>query len=123
RRCAACWRTDFAPGIAASSSLTRHSSQAAPVLAGMGQAVGLVIPPPEVCMSRVRSALALAVGLAFASPAPAWDQASLDAAPHARLQGDRTGAGAAVAVIGQEQVLRSRACADPGQLARIADDP
>lgn len=74
-------------------------------------------------MSRVRSALALAVGLAFASPAPAWDQASLDAALHARLQGDRTGACVAVAVIGQEQVLRSRACADPGQLARIADDP
>ena len=74
-------------------------------------------------MVPVRSALALALGLAASSSALAWDQASLDAALRERLDGDRTGACVAVAVIGKEQVLRSRACADPAQIDRIADDP
>ncbi len=65
--------------------------------------------------------LILATAATSAGAAPLTD-ATLDALVQQRLQGDRTGACMAVAVIEQGQVARSYGCADPAARGRIDKD-
>ena len=69
------------------------------------------------------SPLYLVVNLAFAAgSAQAMTDADLKARVSARLDGDRTGACFAVAVI-KKTVSRAYVCADPKDAARIGADP
>lgn len=69
-------------------------------------------------MNVALSALAIAAAMAFAPSARAMTDAELQGLVQQRLQGDRTGACFAVAVI-DRTVARAYACADAGDSARI----
>lgn len=69
-------------------------------------------------------ALLTAISIAALAPAPAhaFDDAEMARQVGQRLQGDRTGACMAVAVVERERVARTFQCADDKDLARIGPD-
>lgn len=69
-------------------------------------------------MNPTLNVLVIATAAVLASPAQAMTDAQLQAIVQQRLQGDRTGACFAVAVI-QGTVARAFACADPKDVARV----
>lgn len=70
---------------------------------------------------KLAPALSLVLAASAAGPAQALDDASLASLVRQRLDGDRTGACLAVAVVEKAQVSRTFQCADPGH-RRIGPD-
>jgi len=70
-------------------------------------------------MNPVLGTLFVAIAMALAAPGQAVTDARLKELAQQRLQGDRTGACFAVAVIDDDQVSRAFACANPSDESRI----
>ena len=71
---------------------------------------------------KLAAALSLAIAATVAVPAQAMDEATLAGVVRQRLDGDRTGACLAVAVVEKTRVSRTFQCADPGDDGRIGAD-
>src|SRR5690606_41927514 len=71
---------------------------------------------------KLAAALSLAIAATAATPVHAMDDAALAGVVRQRLDGDRTGACMAVAVVEKAKVSRSFQCADPADAGRIGAD-
>jgi len=71
---------------------------------------------------KLAAALSLAIAASAAIPAQAMDETTLASVVRQRLDGDRTGACMAVAVVEKTRVSRTFQCADPADAGRIGAD-